>query len=78
MNTGPADVVCASAGLFIKGFSFCRGTRFLPPLCREKCRLKTVFLLSKEETNMRDISMERVNTTRQEILDIIRSPLLTH
>ena len=27
---------------------------------------------------MRDISMERVNTTRQEILDIIRSPLLTH
>ena len=27
---------------------------------------------------MRDISMERVNITRQEILDIIKSPTLTH
>ena len=27
---------------------------------------------------MRDISMERVNTVRQEILDIIKSPTLTH
>ena len=27
---------------------------------------------------MRDISMERVNETRERILDIIKSPVLTH